>query len=403
MRRLVLSLIFFIWLLSLHASVSVPYTHGGPLAPDSSNFVTASIVIFTPGDNVYGSLGHCAMRMECPVHDLDYCFSLETDVAVADYIKFFSGRARAAFFAVPTDEFMQYYRDHGRGAVQYELNLTLHEKQELWRMLDDDMVAGAHRKFNFMENNCTSSLLLILEQAILPARIQFVWPDWFGGINGESLRRTTKNKPWTMFWCVVFSGTEADAYWQKENKVSPETLPLVLSSSSIVDDSGQSRPVFLSPRPLLREQAVPDGQTVTPLLLFGALLALLVLLTVLEWRLGGMWCQVCRWVDVVLFVLQSLAGVLLLYMTVVSGLFGVHWNWYLIPFNPVPLVMWLLFRHTPWYRKLFGLYAVVLVCFVLATPLSSQLDVEHQLLSVALAVRCAAHCWFSRGSKPSHG
>ena len=396
MKRFATYLILALWMLTARASVAVPYTHPGPLAPDSSNFVTASIVIFTPGDQIYSSLGHCAMRLECPTHDLDYCFSLETDLDVADYIKFFSGLARAAFFAVPTDEFMKYYRDHGRGAMQYELNITLHEKQELWRMLDDDMVAGAHRKFNFMENNCTSSLLLILEQAILPARIQFEWPDWFGEINGESLRRTTKNKPWTMFWCVSFSGTEADAYWQRENKVSPETLPLVLSSSSIVDDNGQSRPVFLSPRPLLRERPVPDDPDVTPLVLFGSLLALLVLLTVLEWRLGGMWCQVSHWVDVVLFVLQSLAGVLLLFMTVVSGLFGVHWNWYLIPFNPLPLVLWLCCRRRAWYPQVYGLYTIVLVLFILATPLSSQLDVEHQLLTATLAVRCAAHWWQQR-------
>ncbi len=91
-----------------------------------------------------------------------------------------------------------------------------------------------------------------------------------------------------------------------------------------------------------------------------------------------------------LFVFQSVAGILLLYLSAVSGLFGIHWNWYLIPFNPLPLVLWLCCRKQPWYPKVFVFYTVVLVLFILATPLSSQLDIEHQLITATLAIRCAA-------------
>ncbi|MBQ4138143.1 MAG: hypothetical protein II592_01175, partial [Muribaculaceae bacterium] len=50
-------------------TVSVSWTHGGPLLPDSSNFVTASLLIASPGEALYSSYGHCALRMECPVHN----------------------------------------------------------------------------------------------------------------------------------------------------------------------------------------------------------------------------------------------------------------------------------------------------------------------------------------------
>ena len=61
--------------------------------PDSSNFVTASLVIISPTDDVYSSLGHCAVRMECPSHNLDFCFSSETETgSFNDFINFLMER-----------------------------------------------------------------------------------------------------------------------------------------------------------------------------------------------------------------------------------------------------------------------------------------------------------------------
>ena len=39
---------------------------------DSSNFVKASILLVSPGNSVYSVCGHAALRMECPMHQLDY-------------------------------------------------------------------------------------------------------------------------------------------------------------------------------------------------------------------------------------------------------------------------------------------------------------------------------------------
>ena len=84
----------------------------------------------------------------------------------------------------------------------------------------------------------------------------------------------------------------------------------------------------------------------------------------------------------------AIVGLLLIYTSFVSGIFGVHWNWYLIPFNPLPLVIWLIWRQRKGFYKIYLLYAAVLVLFILATPLSEQLDLPHQLVTATLAVRC---------------
>jgi hypothetical protein len=100
--------------------------------------------------------------------------------------------------------------------------------------------------------------------------------------------------------------------------------------------------------------------------------------------------------------LQTAAGLLLLYMSTVASLFGTHWNWYIIPFNPVPLVVWLVCRRRRHYGRVYGFYTAVLVLFMLATPLSSQLDWQHQLVVAALAVRTASHAVAYRRRQGAH-
>ena len=105
----------------------------------TDGFVTASVLVASPGEEGYSTLGHCALRMECPVYGLDYCFSFEmnTGTAATDYLAFFSGQSPAGFVAMETPVYLQRFKDEGRGIVQYTLNLTPRQKQELWRRLDE--------------------------------------------------------------------------------------------------------------------------------------------------------------------------------------------------------------------------------------------------------------------------
>ena len=127
---------------AVDAQDKVPWTHPGPLLPDSSNFVTASLLVASPGEALYSSYGHCALRMECPVHNLDYCFSFEMkfDDSLQDYLSFFAGNVQSHIIAVPTIKYVDDYKKEGRGIKQYELNFSTHEKQELWRALDNDYI-----------------------------------------------------------------------------------------------------------------------------------------------------------------------------------------------------------------------------------------------------------------------
>lgn len=125
--------------------------------------------------------------------------------------------------------------------------------------------------------------------------------------------------------------------------------------------------------------------------MFGLLLLVAVIITLFQ--LKGRMKRAGQIVDVFLLTVVTVAGVVLLFTSFVSGLFGTHWNWYLIPCNPLPLLIWIGFHHKKEFYKIYWLYAAVLFLFVLGTPLSEQLDVEHQLFTLTLLVRCVSAIW----------
>ena len=372
---------------AVHAQDKIPWTHGGPLLPDSSNFVTASLLIASPGEAIYSTYGHSTIRMECPTHNLDYCFSFEEEADMGGFIKFFTGKTDAHMVAVPTAKFLTEFKKDGREVKQYILNLTTHEEQELWRLLDNDYVDEEVRHFNLLQNNCSSVSLMAIENVMVDETIDFNgWPDEFKMNNGKVFRLMTKSSPWLEFISITLGGTESDAYWEQEQRAAPALLTKVIKKAEIVDANGNRRPMINGEKQIFPLKNNVKASPITPMWVFGLLFLAVVLITLaqLKWKLKCLG----RVLDVLLMALVTAAGLFLIYTSFVSGLFGTHWNWYLIPFNPLPLIIWLIWRNRKGFYKVYLFYTVVLVLFIMATPLSEQLDLPHQLITATLAVRC---------------
>lgn len=368
---------------AVHAQDKVPWTHPGPLLPDSSNFVTASLLILQPGESMYSKFGHSAIRLECPTHNLDYCFTFENDASGKNIFRYFTGNANACFMAVETSKFVNTYSN--RGLIQYELNLTLHEKQLLWMLLDEEITNREDVKFN-VYNNCTSEIFNILKACLIDENIEFNPNDYSKLNNGKKVRYLMKNYPWIEFLGISFAGTDADATWDLEETLSPEVLVSCLNNACIKSYNGKKRDVITTKKVLSPTTKSFDLNVITPAIVFGLLLAFVLIITLLQlkWKLHRLGTTL----DFSLLLLQTIIGCVLIYMSLMQSLFGSHWNWYLIPFNPLPLIIWILWHKRNRFYKVYLFYTAVLALFILATPLSEQLDLPHQLITATLAVRC---------------
>ncbi len=362
---------------------------------DSVPFVVSSLLVITPGPNVYSVFGHAALRMECPSKHLDYCFTFETQGGLLGYLRFFAGQSKAAFLPVPTDTFLTAYRQEGRGIRQYELNLTPHEKQELWRALDDDMLQGAHRKFNLLQNNCTSMAVGKIESILDAEYLDFGrMPEQMYYQNGRGISWLSRRSPWGQFLFMTFVGSEADDDWQLEAKISPELVIPVLKNTLIRKSNSlqTARPALTgAEKTLLPLRTIYEPSPLTPNIFFAIVLALVVLATVLLILRPQWWrSRVVRIVGWAMDVVYVAAAAFLLYVTIVAGLFGVHWNWLIIPINLIPLIIWLVCRRRWRYRRVYLFYSAALVLFLCVVPwITSQLLLSHYLLVASIAVASA--------------
>ena len=354
---------------------------------DSCDFVKASLIVSTPTDIIYSSLGHCALRMECPSEQLDYCFSLETNTQPGDYVKFFSGDADAAVRAIPTAIFMDAFQKEGRGIMQYELNLTLHEKQLLWKNLDEEMVRPPHLKFNFLNTNCVMMVIVMIKNALINEHLNYGHlPTYATGRNGDGMRYLTQTTPWYQFIYITLAGSICDDHYELEYRMTPMAVVDIFNNSEIVSADNTRRSLFKNqPTELVHQTYYPSSSPITPRVFFSILLAIVIFITLGEWLWG--WQKAARITDIVLLTTQFLVGLFLSYTSMVSNLFPAKWNWYLIPCNPVPLILLLCLGKKRAFGIIYLVYTVILVIFILSTPLSSQLDTDHLLFVAILAIR----------------
>ena len=364
--------------------------------PDSSNFVTASLVIAEPLHALYSVFGHATLRMECPSFGLDYVFTFESDPNFGTFMTGIAGKAKAKYVAVPTDTFINDTRREGRGLKQYRLNLTHHEKQELWRLLDNEMMAGAYRNFNLLTDNCLTSSILNVERCLIGEHLEWGpmrYPQTHS--DGHVLRYAAQHSPWAEFLFITFIGSGYDHWSMMESRIMPATVASMLREAKIINDStGVSRFVITDPGTTLVESSGRDKATpITPNIVFGALLLLTLLITLAEWVLH--WHRVAKVYDILLVVAQSLVCLLMLYVTFFSELFETQWNWYLVVFLPLPLLFWQI-RNKKIASHCWLCYSIVLVLFILSTPFIGILDLPHQLITGSLLIRSISNYFKNR-------
>ena len=356
--------------------------------PDSSNFVTASILISSPGKELFFALGHCGLRLQCPSKGLDYCFSFSTIVPPGPEFNLLllSGKMKAGYEALPYDEYLDTFRKDGRGVVEYPLNLTLSEERELWRKMDNLMMKGPTMKFDFIFNNCTGPLFRSVN-AIMEGE-HFEYPDVYPlTLNTrEKLHLMTVNSPWLEFITVIMVSDYAHRDMPLYAKMYPQVWAAVLPYGEIVGMDGTRRPGMSGePVELLPKTFFDKPAAVTPVMAFGVLLLVAVVLAFVPVS------KVSKAVDTVLFCIHVLFSLYLLYVAC-QQLYGLFWNWFLIVFNPIPLLWWICCRKKAYYRKGFLFFAVVIAGFMLFWSLyTGRMEWAHELMLAIFLVRCLAY------------
>ena len=336
------------------------------------NFVIASILMAEPGGALYSNAGHVTLRLQCPDHKLDYVFSYESENVAQEILSFLAGNLKMGMFAIPTTDYLNTYRQEQRGVKEYILNMPLEAKRNLWRVCDNHVMKGANLPYDYINRGCAYSTLRILQEGLDTIPIQFgPWPKKFETMNRRELAAMQLiDYPWTTcFMHFVCNGIVNKNDCSNEEKVVvPVDFIEVLSKARL-----RGTPL-LSSSPT---QLVPPGPArqkpwFTPTLLAGILLLLTIIASVCKKSV----------MDYVLLTIQTILGVITVYLVFFSDLVCTESSCLIVPFNALPLLLW---RWRRWWCLPYAIVIALWIIIVLLWP-HSLTDTPFILLSVALIV-----------------
>lgn len=321
----------------------------------AEDFVFVSLMVADPTDwrdDVLGVQGHAFLRLQCPVFDLDYCFSYESEHVNTQLFKYAKGKLKMGMFAYPTDAYLEDYRRWNRAVHEYHLNLPPEVETRLWEIMDNKLSRGLSMKLDLSRRGCAISVVHFIKAALQDIPIVYPQGTRYDTLSRrEILYQDQKAHPWLrLISCAMVPNAYDKDCPIDEKLIVPADLVDLWQQSTV---NGKPLAVYVGDV-VSSDYVDSEPPSLTPQLLAWAILLIIVLL--ITFGLNG-W----RWV---LLGLQFLVGVLLLYVALFTQQFaGAGWLM-MILFNPLPLLLWKWRRY--WqlpYAVLLLIEALVLVCW----------------------------------------
>lgn len=333
------------------------------------DFVEASVVIASPGTKLYTVLGHASIRMRCPQYKMDYVFSYEAEDAASHALRYLAGKLRMGVRIIPTNTFVDSYKEDGRSVMEYKLNLPIEVKQHLWQMLDEG-VKMRDVPYDFLRHGCALSVLQWLIQATEGNMVFAPWGDEIRNKSRKEIACGAMENRWHRFIFSTIVG--GDAYYTDSDVTSKVVVPVQLIEV-LSGAEAYGKPILTGEPHYLCQGETEKHQTPFSPLVAGVLILLLAV--------GNVWLR-NKYLHGTLLVAQTTAGVFFTYLLLFSDLPCTQWNWLFVPFNPIPVMCW------KWKDKIGTPFAVMTLAWAAGIALYPHQLVEpaHILMGLAAGV-----------------
>ncbi len=375
-----------LWLL---AAVAVPAV----AMQDSLRF---SLLTCEPGQEVYALFGHTALRCQRPDRGVDVVFNygmfnFHTPNFVLRFVK---GETDYQLGVMPYPYFESEYALRGSSVYEQELNLTASEKRRLLELLEDNYrPENRVYRYNYFYDNCTTRARDQVERAV-EGRV--VYPDSLVGKSYRSIvHEFTKGSPWDELGIDLCLGAEADReIGLRQQMFAPFYLYNYAEDAYIINKDGSRRPLVCRTAKII--EALPVAETATafplsPCACACVLLAVAFVVAACQWKTGRVYWG---W-EVLLMVLQGVAGCIIAFLFFVSEHPTVGSNWMLWLFNPVPLFYApvMAYRYVKGKKDLYPLANVVYLMFfmIIVTFGCQDFNLSVVPLALTLLVTSASH------------
>ena len=336
-----------------------------PAQTDSCG-IRISLLTCTPGQELYSTFGHSAIRVYDSVNNADLVFNYGTfDFYDPQfYNKFVKGKL-LYFVSIDTlPSFLSEYDYYKRGIVEQAINISCDDKQKLVSALFENAKdENKYYRYDFNYDNCTTRLRDMLEKAAgrqLETKNILPKPNTtFRNLIHIYLDRG--GQQWSKLGIDMLLGNPMDKkVTNREAMFLPDYLLMALDSSKL-----NEQPVVQEKKILLNHfEAYKTKSGITPFIVFGVLF---LIIAALSFFTRSSWNLFFKIFDFFFFVFVGLIGMLILFMWFGTEHAMCKNNFNLLWALPAHLpVAFLLFNKKQWINNYFRFIFFYTIALLLA-------------------------------------
>lgn len=281
-------------------------------AQQDSCSVRISLLTCSPGEELYSTFGHTAVRVADYRTGTDLVYNYGTFEFSPDfYVQFIQGKLRYYLSVEPFADFLYSYQWESRSVVEQVFQLSCTDRQALLQALQvNAQEENKYYLYDFLFDNCTTRPKELLQNTVRDSI------RWQNILPGERL--TFRNQIhsyldsggqyWSKLGIDLLLGAKLDRQvTNHEAMFLPDYLLKGLDHASI-----NGRPLVTPPQPVLQMPSpLNKGSLFRPSVVFSLLLVIVLVLYFIKkgWAKG-----ILNILDFGLFFLAGLAGFILIYM-----------------------------------------------------------------------------------------
>jgi hypothetical protein len=360
--------------------------------PRLSDGAEVSLITYTPGEELYQSFGHSAIRVRDEFLGLDrlYNFGVFDFETPNFYVRFAHGDLLYQLAVSQADEEIRAVGAFGQGVTELPLNLTLAQKQSLFEALEINLLPeNRFYRYDFILDNCSTRPRDVIERVTgSPVALPSAGRQTFR----EMLDPYFARMPWAGFGVSLLMGANID------RPASPREacfLPADLERAVQTSKNGEQN-LATEKKELFAPGNLPaSSPLLSPICIFygGGIL------WVLFWLVRRK--RHARWPTAIALMILGALGSFVLGLSFWTRLWVLHRNYNLLWLIPLhfPAGLWLLLAKgraalLQWYLCFAFLAAVLFVCFSFLLPQRFSLAVIPLL--ILMAWRCGLEVFGGR-------
>lgn len=322
-----------------------------------------SVLTIGPGSSLNDSFGHSGFRVKDPVRGIDLVFNygIYDWQAPNFYLKFAQGKLNYLCGYNYFEDFLNDYTLQNRSIKEQILNLDASEKQKLFDYLGNN-IKPANRRYlyDFFYDNCATKIKDVTNIAV-GNTIEFNKPADFKEATFRTLINNNLNdNSWGSFGINVALGSVIDRQAPVEDHMFlPENIYRFFKVATI-----NNQPLVKQSKVIYNKIETPEATHffTSPLFVFGILALIILYITYKDKKQN----KRSKWLDVILFTVTGIVGVLILLLWFATDHKGTHQNYNLLwafALNILVIRQLLKSKASLWFVKYLKLL-VILLCLL---------------------------------------